>query len=158
MPAYPITASLVVVTDAINVASFTATDAVGAALSARNSVAAGPVQNSLATTRLASSTAVGGRATQMFNLMQTTLAAQDDAIEVLGYLLAHVAASRCASKYQTAALIAQVEEIATLALDEIMGLRPMPLHRPDADQLSELTRAATAARSQAGLNALPSLH
>jgi hypothetical protein len=160
MTAINATAGLAVSTNAINATSFASSNAVGAALNVRNTVtsSAGSVQQGALAANLTASAKTGARTAQMYSLLQTTLAAQNDAVEVLGYLLAVTAASRCANKYETATLIAQVEEIATHALEEIYGLRPMPLHRPDSDQLSELIRAATAARSLAGLNALPSLH
>jgi hypothetical protein len=93
----------------------------------------------------------------MYAMLQTTLAAQDDVGEVLAYLLAVIAASHRYEKYQTEELIEQIIEQATLALDQIFGLRAMPLHRPDFDQMSELIRAANAARANAGLDPLPVL-
>jgi hypothetical protein len=72
-------------------------------------------------------------------------------------LLAVIAASHRYEKYQTEELIEQIIEQATLALDQIFGLRAMPLHRPDFDQMSELIRAANAARANAGLDPLPVL-
>ena len=96
--------------------------------------------------------------TQMYQLMLTTMGVQNDSAQVLGFMIAVTAASRCTNKYQANEMVEQVIEIATLALDEICGLRPMPLQRPDDDQMAELIRAVTAARAANGLGGLPSLH
>lgn len=105
----------------------------------------------------ATTTAPKARLTQMYALMQTSLAQQDDASEVLAFTLAVMAGSRCTSKYQTEEMIDQIIEQAEQALEQIFGLRAMPLHQPDADQMTELIRAANAARSTAGLPPLPVL-
>ena len=158
MPTINATANLAVSTDAVSSTSLAANDAAGATLSVGNSVVVAEVQREAFAANLAPSITVRSHATQQFELMNTTLAAQDDAIEVLGYLIAVMAGSRCSTKSGTEEMIDQIVEIATQALEELYGYRTMPLHRPDSDQFNELVRATNAARASAGLDPLPILN
>jgi HAMP domain-containing protein len=85
--AWTASAGFTVGADALNAASLTATDAIGATLSAGNSVAAGPVQQEVLAANLAPSAAIRSRATQVYGIMQPGFAAQDDVVEVLGLSL-----------------------------------------------------------------------
>jgi hypothetical protein len=105
----------------------------------------------------ATATVPAARLTQMYALMQTTLAQQDDASQYLSFMLAVMAASRCTNKYQIEEMLEPIFANATLLLEEIFGLRPMPVRRPDFDQMAELIRAANAARLSAGRPTLPVL-
>lgn len=150
--AWPATATLAV--NSQNAAAVTATDAAGASLGISCAAIVGAAQSVHAIANLKPSTGIQTRATQQFSIMQTTLAMQDDAIPVMGWLLAFLAASSCNEKNRTDDVITDVVEIATLALDEIFALRRVPLHRPDDDQMLELIRAVSVARTAAGLDAL----
>jgi hypothetical protein len=129
--------------------NFTSSGAIGAALNPSPALASGVTQRSVSTASLAANAAISAaRATQQYALLQqSTFAQQNDTITVLANLVAVTCASRASQKYQAIELIGQVVEIATMLLDEVFGLRPMPLQRPDNDQVAELIRAATVARS-----------
>jgi hypothetical protein len=66
---------------------------------------------------------------------------------VLANVLAVTLASRAGQKSLAIGMLNQVVEIATLLLGEIYGMQQMPLSRPDSDQMNELIRSATVARS-----------
>jgi hypothetical protein len=96
----------------------------------------------------------GASANQLYDLITKGFGAQADAIEVLGYLLANVAANQCSEKYRSEEVIERVMDIARSALDEIFGLRPMYDHRPDDHQFASLLKQISDARTAAGLPAL----
>jgi hypothetical protein len=151
-------ATLAVGSGALNATNFIATDVVSANLAVRNVATVAESQSNLAAAGLTGSAKTGSRTAQLYSLiMQPTFAAQSDAVQVLAFLLAAQASSSAAAKYQAVETIRQVVEVATQALDEIYGLRPMPLHRPDQDQVSALIRQIATARAAIGLAALPAL-
>jgi len=135
--AWPITANLSASSDAINGTTITGLDAAGAAFNV--------------------GATASGRASQIFGHMVPTLGAQADAVDMLAWLVAYYAATSCAQKYQTEAVVDRIGENATLLLDEIFGLRKMPLHRPDNDQVAALIQQIALARAAAELSVLPPL-
>jgi hypothetical protein len=158
MTVWAINAGLAISTNAINSTSFASSNAIGTATAIRSSGVVGAAQNNLAAASLASSTKTGARTAQVYSLLTPTFAAQTDSVQVLAFLLAGQAASAAAAKYQAVEIIGQVIEAATQMLDELYGMRTMPLHRPDSDQINALIQQIAAARAATGLNALPSLH
>lgn len=72
----------------------------------------------------------------------------------LGFALAYAAAAYSDTKRGTEEVIANAKQVAQLALDEVFGLRPMALFRPDNSQMAALIEQIAAARSANGLSAL----
>jgi hypothetical protein len=127
-------------------------------LGAETVIATAAAQKGLAAAYLAIGTAMYGRTAMDYYLAQVLLDRQvDDPLTMLSYLLACEAASTCEHKYQTDAVIGGVVENATLLLDELMGLRPMPLNRPSDDQMAVLLEQIATARAANGLDPLPPL-
>jgi hypothetical protein len=123
--------------------------------SAEAVAATAEVQKGLAAAYLAVGAKMYGRTAMDYYFAQVLLDRQvDDPLTVLAFLLACEAASTCEHKYETDAVIGAEVENATLLLDELMGLRPMPLNRPSDDQMAVLLEQIAAARATAGLDPL----
>ena len=150
--------TLTATTDAVNTASFAATDAIGAKLAPSNAVAVSTVMRQAPLASLGATPASGSRATQMYALMQTMVGAQNDATELLAFLAVFVAASGCKTKSQTEELLERIFDQTKEMLEEIFGYRKMGVSRPDSDQVAEILRAVVAARAAGGLDALRTLH
>lgn len=95
---------------------------------------------------------LGAQIAQVYAMMIPSLAQQDDATQVMAFLLAFVAATSCATKSETASVIDEIAEIATQTLEESFSLMKMPLRRPDNFQMSALLAQIASGRTSNGLN------